>query len=198
MTDAEPTTHTIDGFFLGDIMSTPGWPLLLIFFVLVLNQIFGSKIFEFFVRLYPDLKIGDISINEDIDNYWASLDEKDREWAQKEDQYSTDTLGLQIMTTRQRDALANSVQTQHRTLQGCHSYDILANPLYFDDFQYVSASLENRNAYIIDDDSDEDNDAVQSDIVRYALNLAYMNEDSAKNFQFEQVGVAQRIKQGGH
>ena len=69
-----------------------------------------------------------------------------------------------------------ATETDLRTLQGCHSYDILANPLYFDDFQYVSASLENRKNYIIDDDDDEDNDAVQSDIVRYALNLAYMNE----------------------
>ena len=80
--------------------------------------------------------------------------------------------------------------TKGRTLQGCHSYDILANPLYFDDFQYVSASLENRDAYIIDDDDDESNDAVQSDIVRFALNLAYMNEREAKQFQFDQDSVA--------
>ena len=66
--------------------------------------------------------------------------------------------------------------TEGRTLQGCHSYDILANPLYEGNFQYVSASLENRDNYIIDDDDDEGNDAVQSDIVRCALNLAYMNE----------------------
>ena len=101
------------------------------------------------------------------------------------------------MTNRSRDALYYSTQTIGRTLQGCHSYDILANPLYFDDFQYVSASLENRKAYIIDDDSDEENDAVQSDIVRVALNLAYMKEDEAKNFKFDQVGVAKRISQGG-
>ena len=30
---------------------------------------------------------------------------------------------------------------------------------------------------IIDDDSDEDNDAMQSDIVRIALNLAYLSEN---------------------
>lgn len=63
------------------------------------------------------------------------------------------------MTKKQKAALASSTITQGRTLQGCHSYDILANPLYFDDFQYVSASLENRDAYIIDDDDEEGNDA---------------------------------------
>lgn len=31
--------------------------------------------------LYPDLEIGDVQIDEDIDNYWKSLDDKDREWA---------------------------------------------------------------------------------------------------------------------
>lgn len=80
-----------------------------------------------------------------------------------------------------------------RSLQGCHSYDILANPLYFDDFQYVSASVENRDQFIIDDDDEEGNDAVQSDIVRFALNLAYMNEKEAHEFEFDATSVAQRI-----
>ena len=70
----------------------------------------------------------------------------------------------------------------NRTLQGCHSYDILANPLYFDDFQYVSPSVDNRDNFIIDDDAEEDNDAMQSDVVRLALSLAYMNENRAHAF----------------
>ena len=138
---------------------------------------------------FPSLEIGDIELDEDIDNYWASLDDKDRNWAIKEDEYATKTLGLQLLTVKQKHALANSEKTQGRTLQGCHSYDILANPLYFDDFQYVSASLENRDNYIIDDDDDEGNDAVQSDIVRFALNLAYMNEREAHEFKFDQDSV---------
>ena len=81
------------------------------------------------------------------------------------------------------------------TLQGCHSYDILANPLYFDDFQYVSTATPNRQNYIIDDDVDEDNDAIQSDIVRLALNLAYMNEDEAHQFQFNQKSTSQMVKE---
>ena len=99
------------------------------------------------------------------------------------------------MTGKQTANLNDASETFGRTLQGCHSYDILANPLYFDDFQYVSASLENRKNYIIDDDEDEDNDAVQSDIVRFALNLAYMNEQEAQNFKFDQADVfAMNIK----
>ena len=37
---------------------------------------------------------------------------------------------------------------------------------------------------IIDDDDDESNDAIQSDFVRVALNLAYLTEDQAKKFKF--------------
>lgn len=46
--------------------------------------------------------------------------------------------------------------------------------------------IPNRALYIIDDDDDESNDAAQSDIVRVALNLAYMNEQDAKEFRFDQ------------
>lgn len=160
MTESDITEHTIVGFFLGDFAATPAWPLVVLLAILILNLIFGSKMFRFFVMLYPGLEIGDVQLDEDIDNYWASLDEKDREWSTLEDKYSRDTLGLQILTDKQSSQLNSSNKTLGRTLQGCHSYDILANPLYFDDFQYISASVENRKAYIIDDDDDEDNDAV--------------------------------------
>ncbi len=77
-----------------------------------------------------------------------SLDDKDRKWAVMEDQYAHEKLGLQILTKRQKQALLESEKQKNqldqsaadgerpplRSLQGCHSYDILANPLYFDDF----------------------------------------------------------------
>jgi len=134
MTDADISEHTIVGFFLGDFAATPAWPLVVILVTLILNLICGSRIFRFFVMLYPDLEIGDVQIDEDIDNYWASLDEKDREWSIKEDKYSKETLRLQILTNEQSARLNSAEQVIGRTLQGCHSYDILANPLYFDDF----------------------------------------------------------------
>ena len=146
-----------------------------------------------------------MSLDEDIENYFVSLDDKDRNWSVQEDRYSFDKLGLQILTKGQKQSLAQSEALKERmlntgqrefvrTLQGCHSYDILCNPLYFDDFQYVSASVKNREKFIIDDDEDEGNDAVQSDIVRIALNLAYMNEREAKEFVFDQDAVARRLK----
>ena len=66
-----------------------------------------------------------------------------------------------------------------------HSYDILANPLYLDDFQYVTAAEDDRDAMIIDDDVEEGNDAAQSDMVRICLNLAFLTEEEASGFTFD-------------
>ena len=44
----------------------------------------------------------------------------------------------------------------------------------------TAAEGEDRNDMIIDDDSNEGNDSAQSDLVRLALNLAYMPETKAK------------------
>ena len=70
-------------------------------------------------------------------------------------------------------------------MQGIHTYDILANILYIDDFQYFSPAMPDRAKYIIDDDDDEENDNAQSDLVKMVLSLAFMTEDKARNFTFD-------------
>jgi len=79
--------------------------------------------------------------------------------------------------------------TKGKTLQGVHSYDILANPLYFDDFQYITAARDDRDRLIIDGDDNEGDDAAQSDLVRVALNLAYLTENEARTFKFTPEGL---------
>jgi len=69
-------------------------------------------------------------------------------------------------------------------LEGIHTYDILANHLYLDDFQYFSPAIEGRERFIIDDDADEQNDCAQSDLVKMVLSLAFMTEDRAESFTF--------------
>lgn len=92
---------------------------------------------------------------------------------------------MSILTTEQLDSLYKTAKTTGKTLQGVHSYDILANPLYLDDFQYVTAAEDDRNEMIIDDDTEEGNDAAQSDMVRICLNLAYLPEKEALGFSFD-------------
>lgn len=63
-------------------------------------------------------------------------------------------------------------------------YNVLANPYYSRDFSYFSVDTPNRNDFIIDDDSDEDNDCEQSDMVSILLNLAYAKQGVAQKFEF--------------
>lgn len=137
----------------------------------------------------PSLVIGNIELNEDIDTYFASLDEGDRHWSISEEEQSRRLLTSQLMTDAQYERLTTVPMTKGKTLQGVHSYDILANPLYFDDFQYIPAGEPDRAELIIDNDKDEENDAAQSDLVRVALFLAYLTVDEAKNFKFTPEGL---------
>ena len=70
--------------------------------------------------------------------------------------------------------------TAHKAIQGIHSYDILASPLYRSYFQYVDADEPDRNKFIIDGDDDESNDAMQSDIIRVALYSSFATANEAK------------------
>jgi len=44
----------------------------------------------------------------------------------------------------------------------------------------MTASLPDREDYIVDGDSDEGNDCEQSDLVKILLNLAYLEPEMAK------------------
>merc|ERR1712216_251636 len=64
-----------------------------------------------------------------------------------------------------------------KTLQGIHSYDILANPRYYSAFNYVPVAQDEgdeRHEFIIDDDDDVTNNEWQSDKVLVLLNMAFM------------------------
>lgn len=76
-------------------------------------------------------------------------------------------------------------QTKGRTIVGSHNYDILANPKYADLFQYVAVSVNNREKYIIDSDSDEATDEVQPNVTRVVLSLGYLTELQAKGLVLE-------------
>lgn len=155
------------------------------FFFLTLIYFFGEAINNCLQKCFPVLAIGDIEIDEEIDNYWSSLDDDDRKWSIREEENARAGCGFPILTDDQQQALLKAQKTTGKTLQGVHSYDILANPLYLDDFQYVSAAEDDRNEMIIDDDLDEGNDAAQSDLVRICLNLAYLSEKDAAGFSFD-------------
>lgn len=189
------------GHTVGLILDNRGWTgylwtMLLAIICLGTLLCCGGFIGKKIEGCFPSLAIGDLDIDEDIDNYWATLDEGDRKWSQREEQNSRAALNMPMLTNEQYDTMVKSRETKGKTLQGVHSYDILANPLYLDDFQYVTAAEDDRDDIIIDDDLDEGNDAAQSDFVRVALNLAYLTEKEARQFRFDKRQMDE-LKQAG-
>ena len=157
--DVYITNHTMGSIFTSSGWGGIKWPMLTCFIFLNLVWYFGDFFMNLLYGCFESLKIGNIELNEDIANYWASLDEEDRKWSTKEEENARSALKTKILTDSQYERLKSVPMTEGRTLQGCHSYDILANPLYLDDFQYVTAAEDDRAEMIIDDDDDEGNDA---------------------------------------
>lgn len=145
-------------------------------------------------KLLPSWVIGDIEVDEDIDNYFAALDEHDRNWSIKEEQNNR-KLGVRVLTEEQFGRLHSVPQTKGKTLVGTHSYDILANAKYSDDFQYISANVYNREKFIIDSDSDEATDGAQPNVTRVVLSLGYLTEIEAKGLVLEKRQFAQMQRQ---
>ncbi len=187
------TNHTMGSAFQGIGWEGIKWPLFIAFILLFIIFFLGEYLMNWLYDCMPNLRIGDIEINEDIDNYWKSLDEEDHKWSLREEENARNALKMKILTDEQFNSLKTREPTSGKTLQGVHSYDILANPLYLDDFQYVTAAEDDRAEMIIDDDDDEGNDAAQSDLVRLSLNLAFMNEEQARNFKFDKNAMKSAI-----
>jgi len=76
----------------------------------------------------------------------------------------------------------DTIGVPKKPIQGIAWYNMLANPTYVRDFNYMSAALEDREDYIVDGDSDEGNDCEQSDMVNILLNLAYVKQEVARKF----------------
>lgn len=204
--DTPITGHTMADPFHASGWAAPAWPLLLCALLLIIHLFFGEWIGEALVRCFPSLEIGNVELNEEIDTYWNSLDNHDREWSIAEEGhfrlFSHVNLSALGVTPGSKDFLLLEDESYHhlksskegeKTLQGTHSYDILCNPKYYGKFNYIPVAQDEgdqRADFIIDDDSDEGNDDWQSDKVRIGLMMGFLPEEMAKRMKFTFNGKA--------
>jgi hypothetical protein len=188
-----PSTHLISGVFKSLAFSSenPASPLLITFWVLLILTVFRNIIYKALITIIPVLAIADFEIDEDLDNYFTTIDDNDRNWSIKEEENARQVLGMQI-TLDETLTKFRETKMENSHMNGTHCYDILANEQYLDDFQYFGPALEDRSTYIKDDDEDEANDAAQSDLVKMALNLAFLSEDRARKFKFDKSFYSER------
>jgi hypothetical protein len=60
--------------------------------------LFKEEIYRFLAEKFPKaIKIGDIEIDEDLDNYYTVLDDHDRNWSVKEEEYTREVLKMKIL-----------------------------------------------------------------------------------------------------
>ena len=127
--------------------------------------------------------------NEEIDLYQNCLDDMDKQWSLMEEENSN-KYGIQTMLKETKDSFKEGKMADDKFhLQGCHTYDILRNPQYISAFQYFAADLPDREDFIIDGDDDTGNNYTQSDLVRIALNLAYLSQDDIQSMNFDSEGI---------
>jgi|Transcript_33532 hypothetical protein len=103
--DVIESTHTMGTVFSNRGWEGFNWTMLLGLLALLIIIFFGKWIAKKIEQCFPKFAIGDIEINEDIDSYWASLDDEDRKWSQREEENARDALGLPMLTDAQYRAL---------------------------------------------------------------------------------------------
>ena len=108
-------------------------PLMIMFWILLIAILFRNTFYSFFVNKFPQFKIGDIEVDEGLANYFTTLDDHDRNWSIKEEENARNALKLAILSDSTLEKLRSTTMGKDH-LEGIHTYDILANPLYLDDF----------------------------------------------------------------
>lgn len=88
------SVFTPDGYTNG-----PAFPLIVMFWVLFILLFFKKYIYIALVWISPSFfKVGELDLDEDIDNYYNCLDAHDRKWSIKEEENCRKVLGMKIIT----------------------------------------------------------------------------------------------------
>lgn len=142
------TDHDLGMLFSWQSFEAPFWPLLvfialsafLYFFSMTSTRLLGVNI-----EKYKEQKTYNLF---SLDNYWVALNREDRRWSHKEELNNRNNLQMELLTDDQLNELSESMRKtklRHwRQLTQVHSYDLLANPHYCEQFLYISAEEAQR------------------------------------------------------
>lgn len=125
-----------------------------------------------------------MNVDENLPFFFTSIKLSDADWLCKENLNLKENYGFSIIPRRVHQIL-DTTSPPKKAISGIPYYMLLANPLYFREFQYVCCDVPDRNLLIRDDDDDDDNDCEQSDIVSILLNMAFIPEQVIEEFHFE-------------
>lgn len=101
--------------------------------------------FKPFIRIailyfFPKLRLMRFSVDEDLENYFKALDFQKKNWWIKEEENCRKTMNFRTLDDETYRKLVLTDEAES-TITGVHCYDILANPKYVEEFQYVPADV---------------------------------------------------------
>lgn len=124
----------IDAFRLRSYELCPHMPLIIFFWIFLFITLFRDFAYRMLGRLVPSYKkVGEIEVDEDLDSYFNTIDNEDRNWTIKEEEYARNTLKIKTLSDETLEKFKKAKRGVNQ-MKGVHCYDILANPLYLDDF----------------------------------------------------------------
>ena len=112
----------------------------------------------------------EIIVDEDLPIFFSAVPLTEAEIMIAENKNLREVYGFNMMQREIEEKLDNQAESK-KTIRGVPWYQILANPRYARDFCYLEAYIQNRSDYIVDGDSDEENDCEQSDMAQVLLNI---------------------------
>ena len=130
-------------------------------------------------------------IVENLQGFFNTLKNKDREFWFREEVISQQRIGLKRMQDRSLKELVSAPKLQYKLnrLRGVQNYDILTNPLYSDRFLYTPCCYHKRADYTISEYRDPYMKVYSCDIVRLACDLAYLPRSQAKELEFSEESI---------
>lgn len=96
---ADVNSTSLSGHVMGEVFESagwilPAWPYLVAFCMLIMHLTLGKWIYKCVYKCFPQLEIGDVDLDEEIDNYYKALNDEDRKWSIKEEENSRQVIGM--------------------------------------------------------------------------------------------------------
>ena len=131
-----------------------------------------------------------------MDPFYAAMKNKDREFWFEEEVVSRERIGMKKIRDENFSELivAKAAYGKNR-IRSLHNYDILTNPFYSDKFLYIPCVYPDRWDYTISQYADNYLKCYSSDIVRLAVDLAYMPKEESLKLEFNERYIFKRILQ---
>jgi len=89
------TDHVPQWKYLYTDLLTPHGIHILFWMIVVFSYFFSNFVFKVVYYVFPKMDLS-VNIEENVDNFFKSLDDEDRDWSIKEHQNAKEQLGIEI------------------------------------------------------------------------------------------------------